>query len=98
MVIKQQSQAGTFESSDMLVLVEPVAEGTGRKIELHSPVMIQFGKSIDKEINNVLDLYEIKDVRLICNDKGALSATISARVETAIRRALMIQDGVLPTK
>ena len=57
--------------------------------------MIQFGKSIKEEIINVLDEYEIKDVRLICNDKGALSATISARVETAIRRALKIQDGVL---
>ncbi|RPH34225.1 MAG: citrate lyase acyl carrier protein [Bacteroidales bacterium] len=97
MVIKQQAQAGTFESSDMLVLVEPVSEGTGRVIELHSPVMVQFGKSIKEEINNALDEYEIKDVRLICNDKGALSATISARVETAIRRALQIQDGVLPS-
>ena len=95
MVIKQQAQAGTFESSDMLVLVEPVSEGTGRIIELHSPVVIQFEKSIKKEIINVLDEYEINDVRLICNDKGALSATISARVETAIRRALKIQDGVL---
>jgi citrate lyase subunit gamma (acyl carrier protein) len=97
MVIKKQAQAGTFESSDILVLVEPVPEGTGRIIELHSPVMVQFGKSIKEEINNVLNEYDIQDVRLICNDKGALSATISARVETAIRRALMIQDGVLPS-
>ena len=88
MEIKQTAQAGTFESSDMLVLVEPIEKGTGRVIELKSPVILQYGEDIKAEINQVLDKYEIADIRLICNDKGALSATISARIETAITRAL----------
>ncbi|MEI7594824.1 MAG: citrate lyase acyl carrier protein [Bacteroidota bacterium] len=88
MELKQNAQAGTFESSDMLVLVEPVAKGTGRIIELKSPVMLQYGDDIKSEINQILDKYDISDARLICNDKGALSATISARVETAITRAI----------
>ena len=91
----KQAQSGTFESSDMLVLVEPVEKGKGRMIELKSPVIQQYGESIKKEINNVLDEYKIKDIRLICNDKGALSATIAARVETAVRRAMGIQEGTL---
>ncbi len=88
MEIKQRAQAGSFESSDMLVLIEPAEKGAGRIIELKSPVILQFGNDIRKEINQVLDQYDIKDVRLICNDKGALSATISARVETAVLRAM----------
>lgn len=91
----KQAQAGTFESSDILILVEPVADGTGRLIELKSPVIQQFGDSIKEEINMVLDEYHVNNVRLICNDKGALSATIAARTETAIRRAMGIQEGTL---
>jgi citrate lyase subunit gamma (acyl carrier protein) len=88
MEIKHRAQAGSFESSDMLVLIEPAEKGAGRIIELKSPVMLQFGNDIKAEINQVLDKYDIKDVRLICNDKGALSPTISARIETAILRAV----------
>ena len=57
--------------------------------------MLQYGKSIHQEINNVLDTYDVQDVHLICQDKGALSVTICARVETALRRALDIQEGAL---
>ena len=95
MKIIRQAQAGTFESSDMLVLVEPADENKGRIIELSSPVMLQYGKSIHNEINRILDQYDIKDVHIICQDKGALSVTICARVETAVRRALNIQEGSL---
>ncbi len=89
----KRAQAGTFESSDILILVEPVDAGAGRIIELKSPVMQQFGDSIKEEISSVLDEYDVQDVRLICNDKGALSATILARTETAILRALGKQEG-----
>lgn len=95
MKIVKQAQAGTFESSDILVLVDAADEHTGRKIELTSPVMHQYGTSIKQEINRVLDRYEVADIHLICQDKGALSVTICARVETALRRALDIQEGAL---
>ena len=95
MQIKKYSQAGTFESSDILVLVEPVSEKTGRDIEIDSPVIRQFGKSMINDINKVLDRYEIDDIRLICKDKGALSTTICARIETAVLRAMEMQEGTL---
>jgi citrate lyase subunit gamma (acyl carrier protein) len=81
------AQAGTFESSDALVLVEPVADGTGRQIELESNVMMQYGRHIRQQVTAILDQLAVADVRLIIKDKGALDAAIRARVETAIRRS-----------
>lgn len=93
MVPRQRASAGSFESSDMLVLVEPVAAGQGRAIEIESVVLLQFGESIRAEVNRILDQYEVGDARLVIRDKGALAPTISARVETALRRALgLVQE------
>ncbi len=95
MELKHSAQAGTLESSDIMILIEPVKENSGRKIELSSPVVSQYGDSIKEEINKVLDKYEISDIHLIAKDKGALTPTISARVETAVKRAFGIQEGTL---
>ncbi len=95
MELKIKAQAGSFESSDVLIMVEPVEKGTGRKIELSSIVMQQFGEDLLKQINRDLDNYGISDVRVIVNDKGALPPTISARLETALTRAAEIQTGIL---
>ncbi|MCE5247043.1 MAG: citrate lyase acyl carrier protein [Candidatus Polarisedimenticolia bacterium] len=90
---KRRAQAGSFESSDILVLVEPVAAGAGRTIELDSIVMPQYGDEIIAAINRVLDRFEMKDAKIVARDKGALDCTIDARVETALRRALGIEEG-----
>jgi citrate lyase subunit gamma (acyl carrier protein) len=37
------SQSGSFESSDLIVLIEPKDDHTGRKIEIESIVMLQYG-------------------------------------------------------
>jgi len=95
MKLLQSAQAGTFESSDIMILIEPVEEQTGRKIELFSTVQLQFGNDINKIINLVLDEFEISDIHLIAKDKGALDPTIKARVEVAVKRALKQQKGTL---
>ena len=95
MEVKKRAQAGSFESSDILVIIEPVEAKSGRIIEMDSTVKLQFGDSIMNEINRVLDQYEIKDVKLIAQDKGALHPTICARVETALKRSLGIEEGTL---
>jgi citrate lyase subunit gamma (acyl carrier protein) len=84
---KVPAQAGTLESSDALVLVEPVADGAGRRIELESNVMMQYGRHIRQQVTAMLDQLSVADVRIIIKDKGALDAAIRARVETAIRRS-----------
>jgi len=90
-----QAQAGSFESSDVMILVEGVPEKTGRNIELSSTVMLQFGERIRQIISEMLDEYGINDIHLIAKDKGALEITIKARLETALKRALNQQKGVI---
>ncbi|MBR8534632.1 citrate lyase acyl carrier protein [Carboxylicivirga sediminis] len=95
MELKTKAQAGSFESSDVLILVEPVEKGAGRIIELKSIVMQQFGDDLLGQIHANLDDFKIDDVRLIINDKGALPPTVSARLETALKRAAQLQSGTL---
>lgn len=92
MTIKSTAQAGSFESSDILVLVEPAE---GRKIELDSSVYMEYKESILEDIVNVLDRYDVSDIRLIAKDKGALGVTITSRVETALLRAAGQQKGTV---
>lgn len=92
---KIAAQSGTFESSDVIFLIEPLPDLSGRKLEISSSVMQQFGFSFKKIVDDVLDEYEMTDIHLIAKDKGALEPTIKARLETAIRRSLGQQEGTL---
>ncbi|MCY1634015.1 citrate lyase acyl carrier protein [Marinifilum breve] len=95
MTPKFKAQAGTFESSDIMVLIEPVSEEAGRQIDISSTVMLQFEDDIKNTINQVLDDLDIQNVHLIAKDKGALTPTIKARVEAAVKRSLGIQEGTM---
>ncbi len=95
MIIKHKAKAGSLESSDLLVIVETVESGAGRIVELNSSVALQFQESIEEEIYKVLDLFDVKDVKLIIEDKGALTPTIAARIETALLRAADEEEGTL---
>ncbi|MDD2717151.1 MAG: citrate lyase acyl carrier protein [Candidatus Wallbacteria bacterium] len=87
MEIKSTAQSGSLESSDILVTVKPADKGAGRKIELQSVVLNEYGQSIREDIQKVLDQNRVSDVELTANDRGALPPTIKARVEAALRRA-----------
>jgi citrate lyase subunit gamma (acyl carrier protein) len=89
------AQSGTFESSDVIVLIEPMPKNSGRKIEISSTVMQQFGASFQQIVTDMLDQYDLTDIHLIAKDKGALEPTIKARLETAIKRSLGQQEGTL---
>ena len=92
---KIAAQSGTFESSDVIVLIEPLPDHSGRKLEITSTVMQQFGASFKQIVIEMLDQYEMTDIHLIAKDKGALEPTIKARLETAIKRSLEQQEGNL---
>jgi citrate lyase subunit gamma (acyl carrier protein) len=87
MKIIKKAQAGSFESSDILFLVEPVSEGMGRNIEIKSEVYKQYGNELGKIISSILDNNNISDIHLIANDKGAIVPVIKARLETVLLRA-----------
>ena len=92
---KIAAQSGTFESSDVIFLIEPLPDNTGRKLEISSTVMQQFGDSFNRIVTKMLDQYEMTDIHLIAKDKGALEPTIKARLETALKRSLDLQEGTL---
>jgi len=83
----KSAQAGTVESSDILIMLAPGDVGTGIKVELVSPTMQQYGKQIINLITETLVAHGINDVQVHANERGALDCTIKARVITALQRA-----------
>ena len=59
MELKTNSTAGTMESSDIMIMLEPRTEG-GIELELTSSVMQQFGKQIRKVILDTLQEYDVQ--------------------------------------
>ena len=86
MEIKKPAMAGTLESSDCMVTLEPNAEGINFSLE--SSVIHQFGNQIRKVALDTLSNLDIKNVKISIVDKGALDCTIKARVEAAVYRSL----------
>ena len=86
-MLLKPAQAGTLESSDILVMVAPAEAGTGIQVELHTPTRQQYGEHITSLIKNTVAAQGIADAIVNANEKGALDYTIEARVKTAIKRA-----------
>ena len=78
--------AGTMESNDIMVTLQPKEEG-GIQIDLTSNVLRQFGRQIENVIRETLAAHGIENAEVTAVDKGALDCTIRARVDTAIYRA-----------
>lgn len=91
MEIIKVSMAGTVESSDIQVIIEPKEE-VGIQVELKSSVEKQFGKQIRKVIVETLEKLGVTSAKVIATDKGALDCTIKARVQSAAFRAAGIQE------
>jgi citrate lyase subunit gamma (acyl carrier protein) len=85
MDIIKSSVAGTLESSDIMVTMEP--GGSGVAIDLESIVGKQFGAEIRRAIVETLAELGVKNAQVRAVDKGALDCTIRARVKTAAFRA-----------
>lgn len=96
MEIKHASVAGTLESSDVLVSIEPVNEGVS--LEISSTVLNQFGRQIRATVLETLDRLEVKHAKVNVVDKGALDCTIKARVECAVFRAADASEKNIPWK
>lgn len=85
MEILKPAIAGTLESSDAQVTIEP-GEG-GVTLELHSSVMNQYGRQIKATVLETLERLGVDNVRVTVVDKGALDCTLKARVECAVFRS-----------
>lgn len=83
MEIVKNASAGTMESSDVYVEIEP---GSGIRVQLESVVEQQFGDSIRAVVKEVLTEQGVENASVRLVDRGALECVIRARVETAIMR------------
>ncbi|AGX44449.1 citrate lyase acyl carrier protein [Clostridium saccharobutylicum] len=86
MEIRNTAMAGTLESSDITIVIEPNPEKE-ISIKLKSSVEKQFGEQIKKVIMDTLNELKIESAIVSANDKGALDCVIKARVQTAVLRA-----------
>ncbi|MBQ7197349.1 MAG: citrate lyase acyl carrier protein [Synergistaceae bacterium] len=85
MELKAVGTAGTLESSDVMITLEPTTDG---KIDLalESSVINQYGRQIKATVLESLERLGVKSAKVVVNDHGALDCTIKARVECAFYR------------
>ena len=79
-----RATAGTLESSDVFVTLEP--HEAGLEIEIDSVVKSQYGDAIRAAVEDVLKEQNVTAARVSVVDRGALDCVIRARVETAVLR------------
>ena len=84
MKIVKYATAGTLESSDAYVEIEPGENGV--TIQLESVVLEQFGEAIEQAARDVLKNLGVEQAQVRIADRGALECVIRARVETAVIR------------
>ena len=85
--ILKTAQAGTLESSDIMISVTPGSTGSGIIIEIESIVMAQYGDDIRLALEEILAEQGYTDIYVKALDRGALDCTIRARILTALVRA-----------
>lgn len=84
MKITKAAVAGTLESSDAQVRIQPFYS---LDIEINSSVAKQFGEQIEATVRAVLTKLNITAAQVIVEDKGALDCVLQARVKAAALRA-----------
>lgn len=83
-VIVKAASAGTLESSDAYVEIEPGCGGL--EISIESVVSQQFGQAIEDAVREVLKEQNVESALVRVIDRGALDCVLRARVETAVLR------------
>ncbi|OOF80393.1 citrate lyase acyl carrier protein [Rodentibacter caecimuris] len=84
MKINKSAVAGTLESSDALIRIEPANSLT---IEINSSVGKQFGEAIEQTVLATLAKLNVSEALVTVEDKGALDCVLQARVKAAVMRA-----------
>lgn len=94
MDVLKSAVAGTLESSDAQVMIEP---GDGKiDLSLQSSVMNQYGRQIKATILETLERLEVGSAKVTVVDKGALDCTLKARVECAVFRSCDKSEANIP--
>jgi len=83
-----KASAGSYESSDCII---SLSKARTQNIVIESIVFEQFGDQIKQVIKAELDKHDINQIKVLCQDKGALDYTIRARLITALKRGGYIE-------
>jgi len=94
MEILKTAMAGTLESSDAMVTVEPGTDGL--ELAISSSVMNQYGRQIKATVLDTLERLDVKSAKVTVVDKGALDCTLKARVECAVFRSCDKSESGIP--
>lgn len=86
MKIINSAHAGTLESSDAYIQVNPIEDDI-IEIELESSVEELYGEMIEELIIKTLKEMSISYVHVSVQDKGAMDLVIKARLQAAVLRA-----------
>lgn len=84
-IISRKATAGTLESSDAYVEIQPGTQGI--QLELDSVVLSQFGATIRQVIEDTLAQLGVENAQIRVVDRGALDCVLRARVEAAVLRS-----------
>ncbi len=93
MKIEKTAIAGTLESSDAQVTIEP-AESL--ELDIQSSVLNQYGRQIKATVLETLERLDVDKARVTVVDKGALDCTLKARVECAVFRSCDASEANIP--
>jgi len=92
MKLLRSAIAGTLESSDVHVTIEP---GSGEiSLCIDSTVLNQYGRHIRTAALETLARLGITSAKVALVDKGALDCTIRARLECAAYRAAQFEGSI----
>lgn len=86
MTQRTSAHAGSLESCDILVTLERASPGQGRSLRINAAMPELYGPHVHALIERQLDHWGLHDIRVTAEDKGALDATILARLDTAFAR------------
>lgn len=86
MEIIQRGIAGSVESNDVKIIIEP-SDIPGIDIELQSVVIKQFGNQIRQVVEETILSKGIENAKVYVMDKGAIDFVIKSRTEAALSRA-----------
>lgn len=90
MELKNVASAGTLESSDVQIIIEPNEDGL--KLSITSSVLNQYGKQIKATVIETLRSMKVENAKVTVTDKGALDCIIKARVQCAVFRAAGVKE------
>ena len=90
MKILKNAVAGTLESSDLFIQVEP--EDTELILEIDSVVANQYMDAIRGTVLDTLKEFGVSTGKIFIQDKGALDCVIQARMETALKRGGVVKE------